>query len=1145
MAIGRAFARGEKHLAYELLVRCLKNEAALDSTYARGAQIARAGGVLHFSQREGGIGTSVSVTGRVKGSGGSYYSVSVDLSTDPAEVLDYSCSCPAALKYPGMCKHEIALALAYLGEARADEAPPAQRPAADPSKPAASPRHPYAPVEAPTSTAISALLGRAAGERLRESRARRARLASEPAEPARLGVELVNQELSSGADGLAIRLSIQRGRAKYVVKSVSSFVDACREHDEVVYGKNLTLVHEQSEFEPSSWALVRVLARVVDAQSALFQSRRSYRERGRGADVRALPLSDADVVDVLDALQGERIEIEPRRRSSYYHVKGDTVLVRTGDVRLACAVFPGSPAGLDVELDPSFRVLLAGGSCYLVGPDAATRASDDFAREAASVLAALDDPYGTLHVSEKDVGEFCRSVLPVLSKWCDLTAPEGLADLVPPEPGFAFRIGEDDGSVTCDATVVYGDWKCRLGSGEDLPGQPARDLAAEYHVQDVLEDYFPLGTAAGDYRFGEDDEELLFRLLTEGLPELSGIGEVLLSDRLRSVAVRPAPNLSVRATVKSHLLDVELGASGLTKDELFEYLAAFKRKQRFVRLSSGDIVRMGENLQVAQDLADGLGIDVEQLALGDAGLPSARALLIDALLDRAQGVRLERDAGFRRIVRNFDAYADADIEVPQGLHATLRSYQEDGFRWLGTLERLGFGGILADDMGLGKTVQVIAHILAQQENPGAPGVHPGPTLVVCPASLVYNWMSELARFAPGLGACAVVGAKRARAALIGSASGRDVLVTSYDLLRRDAEAWSRVHLARAVLDEAQYIKNPKAQVTRACKCLDADARFALTGTPIENRLQELWSIFDFLMPGYLGTREQFAKRYEGPVEAREHDGQRLLSCAIGPFVLRRLKSEVLADLPEKTESVVYAQMEAKQRKLYLAAQDRVALQVQHAFDPRDKSRGLGQEKLKILAELMRLRQICCDPRLAYDNYEGGSAKLDTCMELASQAVDAGHKVLIFSQFTDMLDLISERLSSAHLGHFVLTGSTSKEDRERLVKRFQAGEVPVFLISLKAGGVGLNLTAADVVIHYDPWWNTAAQDQATDRAYRIGQRRDVSVFKLIAEGTIEERILKMQEDKRGLAESVLGGEGFKSSMLTKEDLLALVGSVDDR
>ena len=1125
-------------MADEKIIRALKAEAALDSTYSRAMRLARGKGVLPMAKRAGTVGSTIGLAGRVKGSDGSYYSVTVDLDVSAGEVLDYSCTCPAAARYLGMCKHEIALALVSLGSVPAGEGPVAvPRFACDSGRSGGADRPQShasggAAVERPTSEGMSVLLGRSTRQRLDEDAAARP-LGASRRELARLVPTLCLPGLGSGEKNFLLKLSVARGAASYVVKSIAAFAQACREGAEVAYGKRLSVIHVPSAFDEASWRLADLVTQIVESQVAL-DLRGTLNALRAQAPARALALSDADAIRVLDVLQGQGVEVE--LSDGFFNVCGDNLQVSVGTPRPACTVTADAAGGLDVRLSPEVRVLLSGDACYVVDAARAQRTDEEFARKAAPVVSVLATA-GSSHVSSRDVGEFCRSVLPVLRAWCDLAAPASLDQMAPPAPSFRFRIGEKDGSFFCDATVSYGDWSCVPGATE-AQGQPQRDLAAEYHVCDVLADYFPLGSAAlgePDYRFGEDDEELLFRLLTDGLSELDGLGEVLLSERLRGIRVRPAPSLSVRATVKSDLLNVELGASGLTKEELVEYLDGFSRQQRYVRLTSGDLVRIGDNLKVAQELADGLGVSVEELAAGRAGLASARSLLIDALLERADGVRLERDAGFHRIVRDFESYGDADIDVPAGLEATLRGYQEDGFRWLGTLERLGFGGILADDMGLGKTLQVIAHVLAQKETGRG-----GCTLVVCPASLVYNWMSEISRFAPGLAAVAVLGTKAARRVLIGGHEGADILVTSYDLLRRDVEEYAPLHLSRVVLDEAQYIKNPKAQVTRAVKCLDADVRLALTGTPIENRLAELWSIFDFLMPGYLGTRDQFAKRYEGPVEAGEHDGRRLLRCAIGPFVLRRLKSEVLADLPEKTESVVYSQMSPRQRKLYLATQDRLALQVQHM----DKGGPRGPERLKVLAELTRLRQICCDPRLCLDGYEGGSAKLETCLELVSQARDAGHRVLVFSQFASMLDLIGQRLSAAHVTWFQLTGRTSKEARERLVRRFQAGEADVFLVSLKAGGVGLNLTAADVVIHYDPWWNVAAQDQATDRAYRIGQRRDVSVMRLVVEGTVEEKIVRMQEAKRDLAASVLDGEEVRSLLLTRDDLLALLGAGGD-
>lgn len=1110
-------------MASERWTETLKRYAALQSTYGRALRLACGGSVLAASEIEGGFGSTVGLVGRVAASDGGYYSVGVDLDLEACDVLDYSCTCPASTNYGGMCKHEIALALSYLGVD--DAAPEWPLATAGPQREA----------ELPSSSSVRELLHGASERRLLEATARREHRRGDSglASRASLAVSFVHPSRAFDADSLALKLTVRRDSVSYIVKNVSEIVRAWRRGSEISYGKKLTFAHTRDAFDERSARLLDLVGRIVDTQHALYVSRWDYVGGGRGTDIKELPLSDADVCDVLDVMQGCEVTLDVRRRYAErwgYRTGAVSISLRVGegDPKIACAIEPSSSGGYDIALPEGLRLFVSGKKCYALDGARLLRTTEAFAVEAAPALAMLCASSSVPHVSGSDAGEFCRSLLPVLRTWTELDVPSSLEELEPSEAEFSFRIWIENGVVLCAAEVSYGDWSAPVGC-DSAPGQPLRDLASEYHAIDVLEDYFPL--VGGAYSFDEADDELLFCLLTDGLAELRELGEVLLSEQLRGIKVRTSPSLSVSAKVKSGLLDVELGASGLTQRELLDYLEGFKKKQRYVRLSTGDIVRIGENLQVAAALADGLGVDIDELAAGGVGLPSARALLVDALLQNTQNVRLTRDSGFRRFVREFDSYSDADIEVPCGLQAELRGYQEDGFRWLGTLERMGFGGILADDMGLGKTLQVIAHILGRKEE-GALGC----SLIVCPASLVYNWMSELARFAPGLRCVAVVGAKSSRAERIGSIADYDVLVTSYDLLRRDVEIYSGRHFARVVLDEAQYIKNPKAQVTKCAKCLDADVRFALTGTPIENRLAELWSIFDFLMPGYLGSRDEFAKRYESPVEAREHDASTLLRCAIGPFVLRRLKADVLADLPEKTESVVYAQMDAKQKKLYLASQDRLALQIQHQED-----KDLKKEKLKILAELTKLRQICCDPSLCFEGYDGSSAKLETCMELVSQAIDGGHRVLLFSQFTTMLDIIAMRLASEGVSALMLTGSTSKEARERLVRRFQAGDGDVFLISLKAGGVGLNLTSADVVIHYDPWWNTAAQDQATDRAHRIGQRRDVSVFKLIVEGTIEERILRMQETKRDLAESILAGEGVKSALLTRDDILALLGN----
>jgi SNF2 family DNA or RNA helicase len=472
---------------------------------------------------------------------------------------------------------------------------------------------------------------------------------------------------------------------------------------------------------------------------------------------------------------------------------------------------------------------------------------------------------------------------------------------------------------------------------------------------------------------------------------------------------------------------------------------------------------------------------------------------------------------------------DSDFEIPVSLGHILRGYQKTGYRWLRTLDHYGFGGILADDMGLGKTIQVIALLLDEKEKEKS-----AVSLIVCPASLVYNWENEIHTFAPDLKVLTVTGMAAEREELLAATQGYDVLVTSYDLLKRDAALYEGKSFRFQIIDEAQYIKNASTQSAKAVKGIDARRRFALTGTPIENRLSELWSMFDYLMPGFLFGYQRFKKEYELPI-VRDQERQALekLHRLIGPFILRRLKKDVLKELPDKLETVVYSAFDKKQKEIYTAN----AYQLKKELENLEGRQ--GRDNIQILAQLTRLRQICCDPHLCYDDYSGESAKLETCIDLVRNGVEGGHKILLFSQFTSMLEIISQRLKKEGLTFYILTGSTSKEERIRMVNSFKEDEIPLFLISLKAGGTGLNLTAADMVIHFDPWWNVAAQNQATDRAHRIGQEKQVSVFKLITKGTIEENILKLQDSKKDLAEQIITEGTVSLSNLSREDLLGLL------
>ncbi|HYD26418.1 SNF2-related protein [Brevundimonas sp.] len=479
------------------------------------------------------------------------------------------------------------------------------------------------------------------------------------------------------------------------------------------------------------------------------------------------------------------------------------------------------------------------------------------------------------------------------------------------------------------------------------------------------------------------------------------------------------------------------------------------------------------------------------------------------------------------------------VPPPAGLRADLRPYQQAGLDWLQFLGVHGFGGILADDMGLGKTVQALAHLLAEKEA----GRLDRPCLLVAPTSVLGNWRAEVARFAPGLRTLVLHGPQRKAAH--GALSEHDLVVTSYALLPRDREILAARPWHLAIFDEAQYLKNPTAQATKAALALDARQRLCLTGTPVENSLDELWSLFSVAVPSLLGDRTGFRRQFRTPIEKHGNtERQRLLARRVRPFLLRRTKEEVASELPPKTEILESVEPQAAQRDLY----ETIRLAMDARVREEIARKGLARSRISILDALLKLRQVCCDPRLvklesARTRVAKGaaSAKLGRLLEMVPELLADGRRILLFSQFTSMLDLIKPELEERGIPFVELTGDT--RDRETPVRRFQAGDVPVFLISLKAGGTGLNLTAADTVIHYDPWWNPAVEDQATDRAHRIGQDKPVFVYKLVTIGTVEERMIQLQERKRRLGEAVHGEAGTEADLLTPEDVDFLLAPID--
>lgn len=534
-------------------------------------------------------------------------------------------------------------------------------------------------------------------------------------------------------------------------------------------------------------------------------------------------------------------------------------------------------------------------------------------------------------------------------------------------------------------------------------------------------------------------------------------------------------------------------------------------------------------------LISGTDISYKELETGSIRLPVNRTLYLNVLLKQIKGTKITKNTEYKNIINGLDKdLLDEEERIPDGIESVLRSYQIIGYKWLKTLDRYKFGGILADDMGLGKTIQIISILLDYKQNCDEHRA----SIVVSPSSLSLNWKNEIEKFAPSLNIKVVRGTMTERKEIIQNIDKYDLVITSYDLLKRDIDIYKekKYNFKYIIADEAQYLKNNNTKNAKAIKQLNSDTRFALTGTPIENSLAELWSIFDFIMPGYLFSYKEFKSTYETAI-VKDEDKETMdkLKMLIEPFILRRTKKEVLTELPEKTITVLNNEMEEEQRKIYLS----YLVQAKQELQDEININGYEKSQIKILAALTRLRQICCHPGLFIENYKGGSSKLEQCMEIIEDGVMAGHKILLFSSYTSMFEIIEKELNKREIKHFKLTGATKVDERIELVDEFNHNpEIGVFLISLKAGGTGLNLIGADMVIHYDPWWNISAENQATDRAYRIGQKNNVQVYKLITKDSIEEKIYEMQQRKAELTDNMLNTQTTFINKLSKEEIMNL-------
>ncbi|SDK04524.1 DEAD/DEAH box helicase [Sediminibacillus albus] len=725
-------------------------------------------------------------------------------------------------------------------------------------------------------------------------------------------------------------------------------------------------------------------------------------------------------------------------------------------------------------------------------------------------------PYRTdqrQQIAEQEMSSFVSKVVPKLEKIGTVHYAEQTKKHITTSPlKTKIYLDEVDDSLQLKLEFHYGNDVVYPYQEDRLTDKVIkREAAAELEMIRLLEkaEFVYLNDM---YQLFKNDA--IFTFLQETLPQLEEKADVHVSAKVKAMRSPATPSLSssVKVDRTSGMLDIRFDMEGISQDEVQRMMQALIEKKRYYRIHDGALLSLeNEAFESFRQLADKLHLSKGQIEDGNIQVPMARSFQVEEALDTGHANYSE---AFQQLLAQLKNPVDLDFPLPAELEAELRDYQLAGYQWLRTLSHYRLGGILADDMGLGKTIQTITYLLSEKETNQTIK-----SLVIAPASLLYNWKKEFDKFAPTLKVAVIAGNKQQRKTLIEANNQADVYITSYPLLRKDVAFYEHTVFDHLVLDEAQAIKNHLTQTAKATRAIQAGKRFALSGTPIENSLEELWAIFHTISPGLFQNKKAFLNL--------KHD---YISRITRPFILRRLKTDVLDELPDKIESVQYSELTKNQKQVYIAYLERMQQQVTETIE----EKGFDKGKLEILAGLTRLRQICCHPSLFLDNYSGKSGKLEQLMELVQELKSSGKRALVFSQFSSMLGLINEKLTNEGVETFYLDGSTPSLKRMEMVDRFNNGEKEVFLISLKAGGTGLNLTGADTVVLYDLWWNPAVEEQAAGRAHRIGQKKVVQVVRLITEGTIEEKIFEMQQKKRELVDQIIQpGETMLSKLSEKE------------
>lgn len=927
----------------------------------------------------------------------------------------------------------------------------------------------------------------------------------------------VNIYLPEKKQDSALHIALRIGQERlYVIRNLSAFIRAVHQKQPIPFGKGFV-------YDPSSMRFSNVDQKLLGLLSEIEAVQRPF-ELPTQQNGKFLPIGEQAALRLLRLL----------RARPYRLVIGEQMIscdvIQRIWLHMDCCLYEqANELIMEMSIPRNVRTITQNAEFIQQGIEI-MQLPDVQRRVFSALLPHLGQSVTIFRFAKAETERIISEVLPQLEEACNVQLSESLQARICRKPlSVKTYIDREGERVAVRIAFHYGDTIIDPFTQNDYTTNDGlllvRNTVREHEVLEML------AHAGFHVNLGKiylTDAGSILHFIQDGVNTLQAVSEVYASDSFKRMRPR-RPSLTGRLSSTGGMLQLQLYDEDVPMEDILPLMQALRDNKKYFRIKSGEFLDLTD-LDEWQELAELLGdageadnskepsqAQAEHAALSLRTYRSA--YLVGLLSASTVPITIESE-----VIQTADALNAVGDQCPKDLQGVLRPYQVRGFAWIQALHHLQMGGILADDMGLGKTLQVISAFVWSKEKDGVM-----PSLVIAPTSLVYNWQAELKRFAKNLISVVIEGNQNARATLweeLRYNSDVDVIITSYPLLRRDIQHMQEMNFRYVVLDEAQHIKNPQSLSAESASKLQGQTRLALTGTPMENNPGELWSIFDFVLPGYLFSLPQFMRRYG------EGAGMEPLRKRIRPFLLRRLKVDVLPELPDKIETSILADMPTAQRNVYAAAVLRLRERIEAVLE----NKGMQRGRMEVLSALTQLRQICCHPALVLKDYDGSSGKMDALSEILVDALESGHRILLFSQFTTMLTLLRRYLDTCGVRSLYLDGATPVTQRMDLVNRFNEGEGQVFLISLKAGGAGLNLTGADMVIHYDPWWNPAAEDQATDRAHRIGQRKAVQVIRLITRATIEEQVVQLSKRKRALFDAIITAGERLPTDLTKEEIL---------